>query len=128
MMLLFCFSEFYKMKFGNLVEICFWLNLAVKGLSFFARHFITCFGHCNIFAKIRRRMMMTFCRQNDSGSYTHEKLVLRKSGPCSRPHLRKISMLNAFLTYYKWAGVMLFKEKDRSVRATKLQASVSDIS
>ena len=27
-----CFSKFYKIKFGNLVEICFWLNLAVKGL------------------------------------------------------------------------------------------------
>ena len=27
-----CFSKFHKMKFGNLVEICFWLNLAVKGL------------------------------------------------------------------------------------------------
>ena len=28
-----CFSKFHKMKFGNLVEICFWLNLAVKGLT-----------------------------------------------------------------------------------------------
>ena len=28
-----CFSKFHKMKFGNLVEICFWLNLAVKGLK-----------------------------------------------------------------------------------------------
>ena len=28
---LFVFQNF-KMKFGNLVEICFWLNLAVKGL------------------------------------------------------------------------------------------------
>ena len=27
-----CFSNFYKMKWGNLVEICFRLNLAVKGL------------------------------------------------------------------------------------------------
>ena len=27
-----CFSKFYKMKFGNLVEICLWLHLAVKGL------------------------------------------------------------------------------------------------
>ena len=27
-----CFSKFHKIKFGNLVEICFWLNLAVKGL------------------------------------------------------------------------------------------------
>ena len=26
------FSKFHKMKFGNLVEICFWLNLAMKGL------------------------------------------------------------------------------------------------
>ena len=32
MVLLFCFSKFHKMKFGHLVEICFWLNLAVKGL------------------------------------------------------------------------------------------------
>ena len=28
-----CFSKFHKMKFGHLVEICFWLNLAVKGLN-----------------------------------------------------------------------------------------------
>ena len=27
-----CFSKFYKMKFGNLVEICLWLHLAVKEL------------------------------------------------------------------------------------------------
>ena len=27
-----CFSKFHKMKFRNLVENCFWLNLAVKGL------------------------------------------------------------------------------------------------
>ena len=27
-----CFSKFEKMKFGNLVEICLWLHLAVKGL------------------------------------------------------------------------------------------------
>ena len=28
------FSKFQKMKFGNLVKICFWLNLAVKGLKY----------------------------------------------------------------------------------------------
>ena len=28
-----CFSKFYKMKIGALVEICFWQNLAVKGLK-----------------------------------------------------------------------------------------------
>ena len=28
-----CFSKFHKMKFGHLVEICFWPNLAVKGLK-----------------------------------------------------------------------------------------------
>ena len=27
------FFKFHKIKFGNLVEICFWLNLAVKGLK-----------------------------------------------------------------------------------------------
>ena len=27
-----CFSKFHNMKFGNLVEICFRLNLTVKGL------------------------------------------------------------------------------------------------
>ena len=27
-----CFSIFHKTKFGHLVKICFWLNLAVKGL------------------------------------------------------------------------------------------------
>ena len=27
-----CFSKFHNMKFGNLVGICFWLNLVVKGL------------------------------------------------------------------------------------------------
>ena len=32
-MVLFVFSKFHKMKFGHLVEICFWLNLAVKGLN-----------------------------------------------------------------------------------------------
>ena len=26
-------SNFEKMKLGHLVEICFWLNLAVKGLK-----------------------------------------------------------------------------------------------
>ena len=26
-------SNFEKMKLGHLVEICFWLNLAVKGLN-----------------------------------------------------------------------------------------------
>ena len=31
-MVLFVF-QIHKMKFGNLVEICFWLNLAVKGLN-----------------------------------------------------------------------------------------------
>ena len=30
-----CFSNFDKMKFGNLVEICFWLHLAVKNTSTF---------------------------------------------------------------------------------------------
>ena len=28
-----CFSKFHKTKFGNLVKICFRLNLAVKGLK-----------------------------------------------------------------------------------------------
>ena len=28
----FSYSKFHKMRFENLVEICFWLNLAVKGL------------------------------------------------------------------------------------------------
>ena len=28
-----CFTKFHKMKFRNMVEICFWLNLAVKGLK-----------------------------------------------------------------------------------------------
>ena len=27
-----CFSKFYKMKFENLVQICLWPHLAVKGL------------------------------------------------------------------------------------------------
>ena len=27
-----CFSKLYKMKFANLLEICLWLHLAVKGL------------------------------------------------------------------------------------------------
>ena len=29
-----CFSKFHKIKFGDLVKICFWLNLAVKGLIY----------------------------------------------------------------------------------------------
>ena len=28
-----CFSKLYTMKFANLLEICLWLHLAVKGLS-----------------------------------------------------------------------------------------------
>ena len=28
-----CFSQFHKIKFGKLVEVCFWLNLAKKGLK-----------------------------------------------------------------------------------------------
>ena len=28
-----CSSQFHKIQFGNLVEICFWLNLAVKVLK-----------------------------------------------------------------------------------------------
>ena len=32
-MVLICFSKFEKMKLGHLVEVCFWLNLAVKGLN-----------------------------------------------------------------------------------------------
>ena len=28
-----CLSKFYKMKCGNVVEICLWTHLAVKGLS-----------------------------------------------------------------------------------------------
>ena len=28
-----CLSKFLKTKFGNLVEICIWPHLAVKGLS-----------------------------------------------------------------------------------------------
>ena len=34
------FSKFHKIKFGNLVEICFWLNLAVNGLI---NHFLWAF-------------------------------------------------------------------------------------
>ena len=29
-----CFSQFWKMKFGNLVETCLWPHLAVKGLTY----------------------------------------------------------------------------------------------
>ena len=29
-----CFSKFHKIKFGDLVKICFWLKLAVKGLIY----------------------------------------------------------------------------------------------
>ena len=43
-----CFSKFDTMKFGNLVEICLWLHLAVKGLidsfwmnSAWKQHFAT---------------------------------------------------------------------------------------
>ena len=28
-----CFPKFYKMKFANLLEICLWLHLEVKGLN-----------------------------------------------------------------------------------------------
>ena len=40
-----CFSKFYKMKFGNLVEICLWLHLAVKGLKLLS----ICLGFFNLF-------------------------------------------------------------------------------
>ena len=36
-----CFSKFYKMKFANLVEICLWLHLAVKGLMIISLLLIT---------------------------------------------------------------------------------------
>ena len=32
-----CFSQFWKMKFGNLVETCLWPHLAVKGLINYIR-------------------------------------------------------------------------------------------
>ena len=118
------FQNFTK---WNLVEICFRLNLAVKGLSFFARHFTTCFSHYNIFAKICLRMM-TFCHQDDAGSCTHEKLVLRNLVLVVVLVLERCKHVQCILTYCEWAGVMLFKEKERSARETKLQASASHIS
>ena len=39
-----CFSKFHKMKCGNLVEICFRLNLAVKGLSNSSKQFANTTG------------------------------------------------------------------------------------
>ena len=33
----YCFSQFWKMKFGNLVETCLWPHLAVKGLINYIR-------------------------------------------------------------------------------------------
>ena len=41
------FSKFHKMKFGNLVEICFWPNLAVKGLKPL-RRFVAAVSFCKI--------------------------------------------------------------------------------
>ena len=35
-----CFSKFHKIKLGNFARICFWLNVAVKGLRAL---FIMCF-------------------------------------------------------------------------------------
>ena len=35
-----CFSKFQNVKFRNLVEICFWLNLAVKGLNYTGELFV----------------------------------------------------------------------------------------
>ena len=34
-----CLSKFLKMKFANLVEICLWPHLAVKGLKYQLREF-----------------------------------------------------------------------------------------
>ena len=42
------FSKFHKMKFRPLVEICFWLNLAVKGLR--GLYHATCY----LFKKLER--------------------------------------------------------------------------
>ena len=36
------FSQFWKMKFENLVETCLWLHLAVKGLK--SQHDRVCLG------------------------------------------------------------------------------------
>ena len=36
-----CFSKFYKRRFANLVEICLWLHLAVKGLMIISLLLIT---------------------------------------------------------------------------------------
>ena len=47
-MVLFFFSKFHKMKFRPLVEICFWLNLAVKGLR--GLYHATCY----LFKKLER--------------------------------------------------------------------------
>ena len=38
-----CFSKFHKMTLRNLVENCFWLNLAVKGLMLRLQKLHYCF-------------------------------------------------------------------------------------
>ena len=40
-----CFSQFWKMKFGNLVETCLWPHLAVKGLRTILKYW-NCFLSC----------------------------------------------------------------------------------
>ena len=49
-----CFSKLYKMKFANLLKICLWLHLAVKGLIKLV-HAIWMARGWNYFTKITNR-------------------------------------------------------------------------
>ena len=71
-----CYSNFHKMKFENLVEICFWLNLAVKGLrnSFWQYRWIFPNWPPPNVKKNRRRVHCKELVQNISTYFQRQKL------------------------------------------------------
>ena len=71
-----CYSKFHKMKFENLVEICFWLNLAVKGLrnSFWQYRWIFPNWPAPNVKKNRRRVHCKELVQNISTYFQRQKL------------------------------------------------------
>ena len=84
-----CFSKFYKMKFANLLEICLWLRLAVKGLiwvqkganqgnqiGFYASHYLILCGSL-------KKCWLHTCMYCTCVIY----ITCRFAGPSGRPQL-----------------------------------------
>ena len=67
-----CFSKFHKMKCGNLVEICFRLNLAVKGLSI-APSLLACLACMPIGREERIFLALNFLLLASSSTYATYK-------------------------------------------------------